>query len=123
MLLTIFEAHLMQRFSERFNISFREGMECLDYLANCLTDERLIRVYEKVPLYETVVIYNEAKKLYIIMSMGTKKNPNEIKVSTVLYRSNEKTRILVEETDYCYVLPAEGKLRFGTEKKFFERKK
>ena len=58
-----------------------------------------------------------------VKTMGTKKNPNEIKVSTVLYRSNEKTRILVEGTDYCYVLPTDGNLRFGTEKKFFERKK
>ena len=52
--------------------------------------------------------------------MGTHADPNEIKVSTVLYRENEQMRLMIRQTDYPYVLPAEGKLRFGKEKKYFE---
>ena len=121
MTLTVFEDHLLKRFSERMGIKFNDGQDCLNWLDACLQDERLIRIYEKVPVYATVVLYVESKKLYLIMMMGTQKDPNEVKVNTVLYRSNEKMRLLVQETDNCYVLPSEGKLRYGTEKKYFER--
>lgn len=123
MILTIFEDHVLQRFKERFKIKFYDGNECLDYLADCLQDERLIRIYDKIPLYETVVLYIEKRKLYMIMQMGTHKDPNEVKVYTVLYRKNEQMRLLVKPTDNCYILPEEGKMRYGTEKKYFEREK
>lgn len=122
MTLSIFENHLLQRFCERFHHNFESGMDCLRFLASKLQDERLIRIYEKVPIYASVVLYLESEKMFLILQMGTRADPNEIKISTVLYRANESMRLMIQDTDYPYVLPTEGKLRFGKERKYFELK-
>ena len=123
MKLSIYQDHLLKRFGERFNQKFPDGNACLQFLATKLQDERLIRIYEKVPVYANVVLYLESEKMFLIMQMGTRTDPNEIKISTVLYRANEQARIMIQDTDYPYVLPTDGKLRFGKERKYFELKK
>ena len=123
MTLSIYQDHLLQRFCERFDRKFQDGEECLEFLASKLQDERLIRIYNKVPVYASVVLYLEPEKMFLILQMGTRADPNEIKISTVLYRANEQMRLMIQDTDYPYVLPAEGKLRFGKERKYFELKK
>lgn len=115
--------HLLQRWVERLGHSFQNGKQCAEVIGSYLADERLITVFERVPVYGSVALYIESLKTLFFMDMGTRKDPNEIKVSTVLYRANESQRFLVDAEDYCYILPKEGKLRFGKERKYFELKK
>ena len=121
--LTVYAPHLLQRWVERLGHSFQNGKQCAEVISSYLADERLITVFERVPVYGSVALYIESLKTLFFMDMGTRKDPNEIKVSTVLYRANESQRFLVDAEDYCYILPKEGKLRFGKERKYFELKK
>lgn len=121
--LTVYAPHLLQRWVERLGHSFQNGKQCAEVIGSYLADERLITVFERVPVYGSVALYIESLKTLFFMDMGTRKDPNEIKVSTVLYRANESQRFLVDAEDYCYILPKEGKLRFGKERKYFELKK
>ncbi len=105
------------------NKQFESDRQCAEYMAALLEDERLLTIYERVPVYGSVALYMEAIRTYFFLNMGTRMNPDEIKISTVLYRSHDKMRVLVSDEDYCYVLPSEGKLRYGREKKYFERGK
>lgn len=123
MVLSMYEDHLLKRFEERFCHSFHNGKECLAYLAARLQDKRLGQIVEKVPKYGNVVLYLESENMYVITRMGTKVNANEICVSTVLPHSSERTRLMIQEDDFPYVLPIDGKLRFGKERKYFELKK
>lgn len=125
MTLSVFEPHLLARWSERMGKRFSDGRQCAELIASYLADPRLLTIYERVPVYGNVALYVEKAKTLFFMTMGTKIDPNEVKVSTVLYRADDRLRMMVNEEDHCYILPAqpEGKLRYGRERKFFECKK
>lgn len=121
--LTVYAPHLLQRWVERLGYQFQSGKQCAEVISSYFADERLITVFERVPVYAPVALYMESLKTIFFMCMGTRADPNEIKVSTVLYRANETQRFLVNTDDYCYILPETGNLRFGKERKYFEWKK
>lgn len=120
MVLTIYAPHVLQRLKERLFPEYAgNGTDCANLLAGLLEDERLYDIYARVPVYSSVVLFLEKYSLYLIFQMGTKQNPNEVKISTLIHQIGETKRIMVEKTDLCYVLPIEGKLRFGKNKKYF----
>lgn len=104
-------------------VHFYDGEQCAKLIATYLMAPQLIVIYERVPVYASVALYVERAKTTFFMTMGTKFDPNEVKVSTVVYRANENMRIMVNEDDYCYILHQDGKLRFGRDRKYFECKK
>lgn len=123
MQLTIFSSHVRVRCKERLGISFADDSDCCRFLVEILSDNRLALILDKVPLYSKLAIYVEDYNIYLFMQIGTKVNSQEVKVSTIYVRSEKQERVLVDEQDLCYVLPKEGSLRFGKEKKHFALKK
>lgn len=121
--LTIFAPHVLTRTRERMRKNFNSSEECAEMLGEILTDPRLAIILEKVPLYSRIAMYIEKHDIYIFMQMGTLYDSNEIKVATIYCRSEKQERILVDEKDLCYILPCDGELRFGKEKKYFALKK
>ena len=127
--LTIFVPHVLERWRTRIASqrkcfsSETSAKECLAEIKNILSDKRLSDIYVRAK-NQNVVLYVEERNLYLVMSLG-KFRQDEIKVSTVISanKNNIDNRCLVNNDDLCYVLPIEGKMRFGKEKKFFKWKK
>ena len=122
-ILTIFAPHVLRRREERFGTRFNSAEDCASAIGKILSDPRLEIILEKVPIYSRLRLYLERYNMYIFLQMGTRIEANEVKVSTLYCRGENQERVLVEQNDLCYVLPSDGKLRFGKEKKYFEIKK
>ena len=92
------------------------------HTASFFEDQRLLTIYERAPKGSHIALFIESAETVFFLQNGTKYDADEIKVAT-LFPRKEGTKVLVESQDLCYILPIEGKLRFGKERKFFELKR
>lgn len=122
MRLTLYAEHLLTRWKERGEQDFSDAEACARYTAEFFKDERLAILLDWAPRRTAIALVNEPADFIFFFVIGTKVDADEIKVSTILpYVSGGKA--LVDAGDLCYVLPKEGKLRFGKERKYFQLKK
>ena len=122
MRLTFYAKHLLLRWGERGGMKFENAQDCARFTASFFEDPRLLTVYERAPKLAHVALFIESAETVFFLQNGTKYDADEVKVAT-LFRRKEGTKVLVDEDDLCYILPKEGKLRFGKERKFFEWKR
>lgn len=122
MMLTIFVEHVLLRWQERGSMSFASPEECARYTVTFFMDERLSMLAQHVKRGACIAMVDESANLVFFFKYGTAYDEKEIKVMTI-YPYIPGNKVLVEETDLCYILPKEGKLRFGRERKYFELKK
>lgn len=122
MRLTFYRQHLLLRWQERGGIEFNDAQECALHTASFFEDQRLLTIYERAPKGSHIALFIESAETVFFLQNGTKYDADEIKVAT-LFPRKEGTKVLVESQDLCYILPIEGKLRFGKERKFFELKR
>lgn len=120
MRMSFYGPHLQLRWKERKGKDF-SVLECAKYTASFFEDPRLHVILERVPDFSHVALYIESAQTVFFFQKRTKYDFNEIKINT-LYPLKNGGRVLVERDDYCYILPEEGKLRFGKERKFFTYK-
>lgn len=119
---TIHAQHVSTRWKERGHREFKDATECALHTAEFFKDERLDLLMQWAPKGAPLALIHEPAGFVFFLRIGTAVDENEIKVSTLIpYVAGN--RAMVDIADLCYILPQEGKLRFGKERKYFELKK